>query len=87
MFPAPLEEIKAELIRTGRWEGDLIHSKRDGTQVTVSSRWSLERDERGRPVAIMGTSNDVTERNRAQEALYRARAELAHVARVVTLGD
>jgi two-component system sensor kinase FixL len=87
MFPAPLEEIKAELIRTGRWEGDLIHTKRDGTQVTVSSRWSLERDERGRPVAIMGTSNDVTERNRAQEALYRARAELAHVARVVTLGE
>jgi two-component system, LuxR family, sensor kinase FixL len=87
MFPAPLEEIKAELIRTGRWEGDLVHTKRDGTQVTVSSRWSLERDERGQPVAIMGTSNDVTERNRAQEALYRARAELAHVARVVTLGE
>src|ERR1700730_11369185 len=87
VFPAPQEEIMAELIRTGRWEGDLTHTKRDGTQVTVSSRWSLERDERGRPVAIMGTSNDVTERNRAQEALYRARAELAHVARVVTLGE
>src|ERR1700731_2415400 len=87
VFPASLEEIKAELIRTGRWEGNLIHTKRDSTQVTVSSRWSLERDERGRPVAIMGTSNDVTERNRAQEALHRARAELAHVARVVTLGE
>jgi signal transduction histidine kinase len=30
---------------------------------------------------------DVTERNRAQEALHRARAELAHVTRVTTLGE
>jgi len=87
VFPVPREEIKAELISSGRWEGDLVHARRDGTRVTVSSRWSLQRDERGRPVAIMGTSNDVTERNRAQEALYRAQVELAHVARVVTLGE
>jgi two-component system sensor kinase FixL len=87
VFPAPLEDIKAELIRTGRWEGDVLHTRRDGTRITVSSRWSLQRDERGRPVAIMGTSNDITERNRAQEALQRAQAELAHVARVVTLGE
>jgi PAS domain S-box-containing protein len=87
VFPAPLEDIKAELIRAGRWEGDILHTRRDGTRLTVSSRWSLERDERGRPVAIMGTSNDITERNRAQEALQRAQAELAHVARVVMLGE
>ena len=87
VFPAPLDEITAELLRTGRWEGDLVHTKRDGTRVTVSSRWSLQRDERGRPVATMETNNDITERNQAQEALRRAQAELAHINRVMTLGE
>ena len=64
VFPAPLAEINAELHRTGRWEGELIHTKRDGTEVVVASRWSLQRDERGRPVTILETNNDITERKR-----------------------
>jgi PAS domain S-box-containing protein len=65
-FLAPLEEITAELLSTGRWEGELVHTKRDGTQVSVASRWSLQEDERGRPVGILETNNDITERKRAE---------------------
>src|SRR5262245_1831933 len=87
VFPVPLEDITAQLLRVGRWEGELVHTKRDGSRVMLSSRWSLQRDERGRPVATMETNNDITERNQAQEALRRAQAELAHVNRVMTLGE
>jgi C4-dicarboxylate-specific signal transduction histidine kinase len=83
----PPEQITAELVRTGRWEGDLVHTKRDGSQVTVSSRWSLRRDEHGEPAAILETNTDITESKRAQAALDEVRAELAHVSRVTMLGE
>jgi PAS domain S-box-containing protein len=76
IFPEPLDQINAQLLRAGRWEGELIHTKRDGTRVVVATRWSLQRDEQGRPSAILETNNDVTERKEAEEAVRRSRDEL-----------
>jgi PAS domain S-box-containing protein len=76
IFPAPLDEINAQLLRTGRWEGELTHTKRDGKQVVVASRWSLQRDERGIATAILETNNNITERKEAEEALRRSHNEL-----------
>ena len=75
------------LSRAGRWEGDLIHTSRNGTQVTVASRWSLLKDERGRSIAILETNNDITERKRSEEKLQQTQAELAHINRTTTLGE
>ena len=76
VFPAPFDEIEAELRRGGRWEGELTHTKRDGTQIVVASRWSLQRDQGGVPVAVLETNNDITESKKAEEALRRSRDEL-----------
>lgn len=70
-----------------RWQGELIQIKRDGTEVVVASRWSIQRDDRGLPVATMETNNDISDQKRAADALHRAHAELSHVARVSTLGE
>ena len=71
IFPAPLAEINAELLRTGRWEGELVQTKRDGTRVVVASRWALQRDQQGRSVAILETNNDISETREATQKLQR----------------
>jgi two-component system sensor kinase FixL len=86
-FPAPLAEIEEELARTGHWEGELVHTRRDGTKVVVASRWSLQRDEQGRPTGVLETNNDITEQRRTAAALDEARSDLARVSRVTMLGE
>ena len=69
VFPRPFEEIQEELLRTGRWEGELEKKRADGTRVLVASRWSLQRDERHNPVAILESENDITERKRREDEI------------------
>ena len=77
VFPAPIGEINAELLRTGRWEGELKHTKANGTTLVVSSRWSLQRDAQERPVAILETNNDITARRRREDEIQSLNQELA----------
>jgi PAS domain S-box-containing protein len=87
VFPLPLKDINATLMTEGRWEGEIVHTKRDGQQVTVASRWSLQRPEAGRPMAVLETNNDVSERRRAENALRRSEAHLAEAQRLSRTGS
>jgi PAS domain S-box-containing protein len=87
IFPVPLEEIMTELLGTGRWEGELVHTKKNGTRTIVASRWSVQRDARGRPAAILETNNDITERKQAEDALRRSDAYLTEAQRLSLTGS
>jgi PAS domain S-box-containing protein len=76
VFPASIEEIHAELLHSGRWDGELKKTRADGTRVVVASRWSLRRDELGRPAAILETNNDITERKRREQEIRILNEEL-----------
>jgi PAS domain S-box-containing protein len=76
VFPTPIEEIHAELLRSGRWDGELEKTRADGSQVVVASRWSLRRDEQGRPAAVLETNNDITERKRRDKEIRILNEEL-----------
>jgi PAS domain S-box-containing protein len=86
-FPIPLRAITRILERDGKWEGEITHTKRDGSGVLVASRWSIQRGEHGRLPAILETNNDITAARRAEEELRQAQSNLAHVNRVSTLGE
>mgnify|MGYP000894017674 FL=1 len=71
-FSKPLSEIKAVVLEKGRWEGELTHEKRDGEQIIVSSRWSLQKDENNEVIGFLEINNDITETKQAEQALKLA---------------
>src|SRR5258705_2878038 len=68
-FPRSFEEVEAELHDGGYWEGELVHTTRDGSRLVVASRQVLQRDPSGNPVAILEINRDITDRKRAEEAV------------------
>ena len=75
-FPVSLAELEDRLARDGSWEGELIHSRRDGAQIVVASRQVLDREERGEPTVVLEINSDITERKRADDELRRLKGEL-----------
>ena len=76
VLPSPIDEIQSELLRAGRWEGEVEKKKADGTPVVVASRWSLRRDELESPIAILESNNDITQRRRGEEEIRGLNREL-----------
>jgi PAS domain S-box-containing protein len=68
-FPEPLERIEEKLKVAGRWEGELVHRKRDGGRIVVFSVWVLLRDAEGHPVRVLETNADITARKQAEDEL------------------
>ncbi|HEY9644627.1 MAG TPA: PAS domain S-box protein [Coleofasciculaceae cyanobacterium] len=71
-FPKPYAEIQAELLEQGYWEGELIHTCRDGSTITVDSRWVMQKDELGRPIKVLEISSDISDRKQAEAVLQES---------------
>jgi len=74
--PGTLEGIYEKLERDGRWSGELIHKRKNGTRVVVMSHWAVDRDRRGKRLFVLETNSDITARKHAELALQRSKAML-----------
>lgn len=75
-FPVSFEDHMRVLAEEGRWEGELVHSTKDGRRIIVFSRQSLQRDEAGSPLAILEINLDITKEKEAKDEIKRYTSQL-----------
>jgi len=65
-------EAEIELLKTGFWTGQLKHQNKNGTPIIVNSRWTLVRDDDGKPKSVLVIDTDVTETKKLESQFLRA---------------
>ena len=90
LFPHSASSYHAadrEVIETGSAaETEEILTTNRGDRVFLTTK-SLLADESGKPYALFGISAEITERKKAEAELREMQAELAHLNRVLTVGE
>jgi PAS domain S-box-containing protein len=97
------QQTLAIAARDGRYEAEAWRVRKDGSRFLANVVIDALKDEGGKLIGFAKVTRDVSERvqaardleearihlakSRAEEALHRAQAELAHAARVITLGQ
>src|SRR2546421_8168598 len=77
-IPPNYAEAQKSLRERDEWRGEFNQITKDGKELIVETRWTLVRDDHGKPFQKMVVNTDVTERNRLQGELQRA-AQLSFV--------
>src|ERR1700730_5413867 len=68
-FPEALDLITERLNSDRRWTGELIHERKDGTQIVVASRWALDQRDDGNGNCVLETNSDITQQKESEKAL------------------
>jgi len=71
--PAAAEAAKARelALKDGEWDGELQLQTRTGQVISVDSRWTLIRDEAGRPSGLLLINSDITEKKNLEQQFLR----------------
>ncbi len=78
-YPIPLEEIERIVEDTGRWDGDLVQTSKDGRRITVASTWGAFYDSDGGMLGLLEINRDITDRLALQAERERTLAAAERV--------
>src|SRR5471030_1997535 len=70
--PKKFEEANGLAISQGEWHGELQHLTKDRGEITIEARWTLIRDNEGRPKSVLAINTDVTEKKKIEAQFMRA---------------
>ena len=82
----PEMELKVA-VEQGRFANEVWRVRKDGSRFWASVVVTALHDQQGRLVGFSKITRDLTERKKTEQALQKAMSELAHMARVTTMGE
>ncbi len=68
-FSRPFPEVAAALVAVGHWDGELDDVRRDGSRITVSSRWVLQQDDKMQPWKALIINTDISQRLKVEQEI------------------
>jgi two-component system CheB/CheR fusion protein len=66
----PYEKLREQLMRDGRWSGELVQTRKDGQKIVVESRMSLVRESDNS--IVVNADRPITERKEMERVLHGA---------------
>lgn len=73
--PIPFEEVP-KCRQEGGWQGELLHTRCDGTKLTVASRWTALKDAHSHLTGWLEINTDISLRKGAEDAARQLGAQL-----------
>ena len=70
--PADFLTATKATAENGEWMGEVEQLTKSGQELIVEGRWSLVRDDEGRPKSILAINTDITERRKLERQFLRA---------------
>ena len=78
--PPEFKQAQKIVLERGEWRGEFNQITKDGNELIVESRWTLVRDEQGKPIQKLIVNTNITDAKRLQ-------AELQHAAQLSFVGE
>ncbi|WP_395751219.1 PAS domain S-box protein [Prosthecobacter sp.] len=69
---AGYERAITAVLSKGEWSGEIQHVTKSGATVLIEARWTLVRDDAGRPQAVLAINSDITEKKKLEQQFLRA---------------
>jgi PAS domain S-box-containing protein len=79
-FPTSQVAVQKQLMSEEHWEGELVHTRKDGSEIMVISRQSVQKDANNRAMAILELNYDITGRKRIEKDLQDKNEQLQNAA-------
>ncbi len=82
-FPDNLDDINNTLIKTGQWQGNLVHTTAEGKKLRVSSLWEIQHTATGESASVLETNCPVSH-TPSSLSKGQAAAPLSEIAKACT---